>query len=52
MSRLWKTCAHLRSGERARCDDVEDFGWMENGSGRVLIRRSKTDQVGEGSLAY
>jgi integrase len=32
--------------------DVEDFGFMEDGSGRVIIRRSKTDQVGEGSLAY
>ncbi len=25
---------------------------MEDGSGRVIIRRSKTDQQGEGSLAY
>ena len=32
--------------------DVEDFGFMEDGSGRVMIRRSKTDQEGEGSLAY
>ncbi len=32
--------------------DVEDFTWMEDGSGRVLIRRSRTDQIGEGSLAY
>jgi integrase len=32
--------------------DVEDFDFMEDGSGRVLIRRSKTDQVGEGSVAY
>jgi integrase len=32
--------------------DVEDFGFMEDGSGRVIIRRSKTDQAGEGSLAY
>jgi integrase len=32
--------------------DVEDFGFMEDGSGRVIIRRSKTDQEGEGSLAY
>ncbi len=32
--------------------DVEDFSWMDDGSGRVLIRRSKTDQAGEGSLAY
>jgi integrase len=32
--------------------DVEDFSFMEDGSGRVIIRRSKTDQVGEGSLAY
>ena len=32
--------------------DVEDFGFMEDGSGRVIIRRSKTDQQGEGSLAY
>jgi integrase len=32
--------------------DVEDFCWMDDGSGRVLIRRSKTDQVGEGSKAY
>jgi hypothetical protein len=32
--------------------DVEDFNFMEDGSGRVLIRRSKTDQTGEGSKAY
>jgi len=32
--------------------DVEDFSFMEDGSGRVIIRRSKTDQAGEGSLAY
>jgi integrase len=32
--------------------DVEDFSFMEDGSGRLIIRRSKTDQQGEGSLAY
>jgi len=32
--------------------DVEDVEFMPNGSGRMLIRRSKTDQVGEGSVAY
>ena len=32
--------------------DVEDFAFMEDGSGRVIIRRSKTDQTGEGALAY
>jgi hypothetical protein len=32
--------------------DVEDFRFMDDGSGRVLIRRSKTAQAGEGSLAY
>jgi integrase/recombinase XerD len=32
--------------------DVEDFSWMDDGSGRVMIRRSKTDQAGEGSVAY
>jgi integrase len=32
--------------------DVEDFSFLEDGSGRVIIRRSKTDQQGEGSLAY
>jgi integrase len=32
--------------------DVEDFSFMEDGSGRALIRRSKTDQAGEGSVAY
>jgi integrase len=32
--------------------DVEDFSFLEDGSGRVIIRRSKTDQLGEGSLAY
>jgi hypothetical protein len=30
--------------------DVEDFSFFSDGSGRVLIRRSKTDQVGEGSV--
>ncbi len=32
--------------------DVEDFRWMDDDSGRVIIRRSKTDQAGEGSVAY
>jgi integrase len=32
--------------------NVEDFSWMDDDSGRVIIRRSKTDQVGEGSVAY
>jgi integrase len=32
--------------------DVEDFTFMDDGSGRVIIRRSKTDQAGKGSLAY
>ena len=32
--------------------DVEDFSFMEDGSARAIIRRSKTDQAGEGSLAY
>jgi integrase len=32
--------------------DVEDFSFLNDGSGRVLIRRSKTDQAGEGSVAY
>jgi integrase len=32
--------------------DVEDFSFFSDGSGRVLIRRSKTDQVGVGSVAY
>jgi integrase len=30
----------------------EDFSFLSDGSGRVLIRRSKTDQTGEGSVAY
>jgi integrase len=32
--------------------NIEDFSFLADGSGRVLIRRSKTDQVGEGSKAY
>ena len=32
--------------------DVEDFRLLTDGTGRVLIRRSKTDQVGEGNAAY
>ncbi len=31
---------------------VQDFSFLNDGSGRVLIRRSKTDQTGEGSVAY
>jgi hypothetical protein len=30
--------------------DVEDIEFLEDGTGRALIRRSKTDQAGEGSL--
>ena len=32
--------------------DVEDLDFLEDGTGRLLIRRSKTDQAGEGHVAY
>jgi len=32
--------------------DVADITFMPNGSGTVLIRRSKTDQAGEGAMGY
>jgi integrase len=32
--------------------EVEDFQFLTDGTGRALIRRSKTDQVGEGNTAY
>lgn len=32
--------------------EVEDFDFLPDGTGRALIRRSKTDQVGEGNTAY
>lgn len=32
--------------------DVEDLNLLEDGTGRLLIRRSKTDQTGEGHVAY
>src|ERR1019366_1343860 len=32
--------------------DVDDFRFLTDGTGRTLIRRSKTDQVGEGNTAY
>jgi integrase len=32
--------------------DLDDFTFLPDGSGRVLIRRSKTDQAGEGNTAY
>ncbi len=32
--------------------DVEDPKFVDDGSGRLLIRRSKTDQAGEGHVAY
>jgi len=32
--------------------NVEDLSWEADGSGRVVIRRSKTDPEGEGSVAY
>jgi integrase len=32
--------------------NIADFSFLDDGSGRVLIRRSKTDQTGEGSKAY
>jgi site-specific recombinase XerD len=31
---------------------VEDLQFLNDGTGRLLIRRSKTDQAGEGHLAY
>jgi integrase len=32
--------------------NLENFSFLSDGSGRLLIRRSKTDQAGEGSVAY
>jgi integrase len=32
--------------------NVKDYRLLTDGTGRVLIRRSKTDQVGEGNTAY
>ena len=32
--------------------DLNDFVFLPDGTGRVLIRRSKTDQAGEGNVAY
>jgi len=32
--------------------DVDDFRLLTDGTGRALIRRSKTDQVGEGNTSY
>ena len=32
--------------------NVEDLKFLEDGTGRLLIRRSKTDQAGEGHVAY
>jgi integrase len=32
--------------------NVDDFRFLTDGTGRALIRRSKTDQVGEGNTAY
>jgi integrase len=32
--------------------NVEDLKFLDDGTGRLLIRRSKTDQAGEGHVAY
>jgi integrase len=32
--------------------DVENLKFLDDGTGRLLIRRSKTDQAGEGHVAY
>lgn len=32
--------------------DLEDLKFLADGTGRLLIRRSKTDQAGEGHVAY
>jgi integrase len=32
--------------------NLEDIDFLPDGTGRVLIRRSKTDQAGEGNLSY
>jgi integrase len=32
--------------------DLDDFRFLTDGTGRALIRRSKTDQIGEGNTAY
>jgi integrase len=32
--------------------NVEDLKFLDDGTGRLLIRRSKTDQTGEGHVAY
>jgi hypothetical protein len=32
--------------------DVDDISFLPDGTGRALIRRSKTDQAGKGNTAY
>ena len=32
--------------------DVQDLKFLHDGTGRLLIRRSKTDQAGAGHIAY
>src|SRR5882757_1491148 len=44
--------ARLRRRSELVAFDVGDVEIMPNGSGRMLIRRSKTDAAGEGSVAY
>jgi integrase len=48
------TVAYDTMGRRAELValDVDDFTFLPDGTGRVLIRRSKTDQAGEGNTAY
>jgi integrase len=32
--------------------EVKDFAFLEDGTGRALIRKSKTDKIGEGAVGY
>lgn len=41
----------LRVGEIAALN-VEDFGECEDGGGTIIVRSSKTDQIGEGAVLY
>jgi integrase len=43
--------AMTRRGELIAVD-VQDVKFLSDGTGRLLIRRSKTDQAGEGHVAY
>jgi hypothetical protein len=49
---IFRDCRTLQRFDESVASAIDDIEFMPNGSGTILIRRSRTDAAGEGAQAY